>query len=199
MSFELKFQRKQPEPVREVVDPIQKNLEDAGVYVIKGHRFDSRLAKIHTAIDKHMAEVSIGGLSETKNWLIVEADITKQELFDTTLPYGVAIDNAQYRAPVDAVLDILTLVKDIALSDANDDNCYIVCIDLIQQAYKMMGKTWKESHVVGDRPLVIHQTVTPGVQQPKPSMIPTSGMGGQQPKQPDMTPVQEVVESSPKQ
>jgi len=78
------------------------------------------------------------------------------------LPYGVAIDNPQYRAPVDAVLDILTHVKDIALSDASDDNCYIVCIDLIQQAYKLMGKTWKESHVVGDTPLVVHQTQTKG-------------------------------------
>lgn len=162
MSFELRFQRSKPEPPAEVTDPIQEELRRVGVYVVKGNRFDTRVARIHIAIDKHMEELSIEGLSATKKWLITEADITKQELFDTTFPYGVAIDNAQYRAPVDAVLDIFTLVKDIALSDASDENCYIVGIDLIQQAYKLMGKTWKESHVVGDTPLVVHQTAMKG-------------------------------------
>lgn len=160
MSFELRLQRKQAEqPVAEVKDPITDELKRIGVYVIKGERFDRRLAKIHESIKNRMEESSTyDGLSDEKKKLMNQVDITDQVVSDTTFPYGRAMENKEYRAPVDASIDLMTVAQDIIESDADYDNAKLVSRDILANIRKLVGKTWSERDVVGDAPLVIHQT-----------------------------------------
>src|SRR3990167_3788635 len=153
-----KNKEEQPEPT------MRTTLGGVGVKVIGGERFDARIKRILEYYEElfKIDPAILEKLSTEKEWVLEQVYKRLKFIFGTGIPWGYPMDNKYYSDAVEAVIDLLLLAKNLALSRTSNQTALLISHDYFSRCDILVGKSFGRENTALDTPIIIQQTLTKG-------------------------------------
>jgi len=153
-----KNKEEQPEPT------MRTTLGGVGVKVIGGERFDARIKRILEYYEElfKIDPAILEKLSTEKKWVLEQVYKRLKFIFGTGIPWGYPMDNKYYSDAVEAVIDLLLLAKNLALSRTSNQTALLISHDYFSRCDILVGKSFGRENTALDTPIIIQQTLTKG-------------------------------------